>query len=84
MTDAGDDAPRTQTRGRLPSRPSAGVVIGGFLAGLEATVTNRPPVVAQIEEPLRRERSERHGFVIDGLDDPIERPEPPDRTGARL
>jgi hypothetical protein len=60
------------------------VVIGGFLAGLEATVTNRPPIVAQIEEPMRRERFERHGFVIDGLDEPIDRPEPPDRSGARL
>ena len=69
---------------RLRSRPSAGVVIGGFLAGLEATVTNRPPIVAQIEEPMRRERFERHGFVIDGLDEPIEHPEPPDRSGARL
>lgn len=68
----------------LRSKPSAGVVIGGFLAGLEATVNNRPPIVAQIEEPMRRERFERHGFVIDGLDEPIERPEPPDRSGARL
>lgn len=68
----------------LPSRPSAGVVIGGFLAGLEQAISNRPPAVAQIEEPLRRERFERHGYVIDGLDDPIERPEPPDRSGARL
>ena len=68
----------------LPSRPSAGVVIGGFLAGLEHAISNRPPAVAQIEEPLRRERFERHGYVIDGLDDPIERREPPDRSGARL
>jgi hypothetical protein len=68
----------------LPSRPSAGVVIGGFLAGLEQAIANRPRAVAHIEEPLRRERFERHGYVIDGLDDPIERPEPPDRSGARL
>ena len=84
MTDADGDVPSAKRRGRLPSRPSAGVVIGGFLAGLEGMVTNRPPVVAQIEEPLGRERFERHGFVIDGLDDPIERREPPDRTGAKL
>jgi hypothetical protein len=68
----------------LRSKASAGVVIGGFLAGLEQAVTNRPPVVAQIEEPLRRERVERHGFEFTGLDDPVERREPPDRSGARL
>ncbi|HSK93834.1 MAG TPA: hypothetical protein VLA76_07235 [Candidatus Angelobacter sp.] len=68
----------------LPSKPSAGAVIGGILAGLEHALTNRPPVVAQIEEPIGRERFERHGFAFDGLDDPVERPEPPDRSGARL
>lgn len=68
----------------LASKPSAGLIIGGLLAGLEQAVMNRPPVVAQIEEPMRRERFERHGFAFDGLDDPIERPEPPDRSGARL
>ena len=72
------------SRRRLPSRPLAGVVIGGFLAGLDQAVTNRPPVVAQIEEPMRRERFERHGFEFEGLDDPVDRPEPPDRSGARL
>ena len=71
-------------RDPLPSEPSAGVVIGGFLAALDQAITNRPPVVAQIEEPLRRERVERHGFEFVGLDDPVERPEPPDRSGARL
>lgn len=71
-------------RPALPSKPSAGVAIGGFLAGLDQAVTNRPPLVAQIEEPLRRERVERHGFEFVGLDDPVERPEPPDRSGARL
>jgi hypothetical protein len=40
--------------------------------------------VTQIEEELGRAGFERHGFVIDGLDDPIERREPPDRSGARL
>lgn len=68
----------------LPSKPSAGVLIGGILGGLEQAVTNRPPVVAQIEEPTGRERFERHGFAFDGLDEPVDRPEPPDRTGARL
>src|SRR5918994_1292142 len=35
---------------RLPSRPSAGEVIGGMLAGLEHQVTGRPNPPAQIEE----------------------------------
>ena len=74
----------TRQRARLPSRPSAGLLVGGLLGGLEQAITNRPPVVAQIEEPIGRERFERHGYVIDGLDDPVERPEPPDRSGARL
>jgi hypothetical protein len=68
----------------LPSRPSAGILVGGLLASLEQAITNRPPVVAQIEESLRRERFERHGFAFDGLDDPVEHAEPPDRSGARL
>lgn len=71
-------------RGALPLKPAAGIVIGGFLAGLEQAVTNRPPVVAQIETPAGRERFERHGFEFDGLEEPVERPEPPDRSGARL
>ena len=71
-------------RGPLAAKPSAGIVIGGFLAGLERAVMNRPPVVAQIEEPMRRERFERHGFTFEGLDEPVDRPEPPDRSGARL
>ncbi len=71
-------------RNPLPSKPSAGLVIGGILAGLEQTITNRPPIVAQIEEPIGRERFERHGYEFHGLDEPVERPEPPDRTGARL
>jgi hypothetical protein len=75
---------RSTTPRALPSRASAGVVIGGFLAGLEQAIANRPPIVAQIERPVGRERFERHGFSFDGLDDPIERREPPDRSGARL
>jgi hypothetical protein len=69
---------------RLPSRASAGVLIGGMLAGLEHAITNRPPIVAQVEQPVGREQFERHGFVIEGPDEPIERAEPPDRSGARI
>ncbi len=71
-------------RGRRRTTASAGIIVGGFLAGLEHAIGNRPPAVAQIEEELGRAGFERHGFVVEGLDDPIERPEPPDRSGARL
>jgi hypothetical protein len=76
-----DDEP---TRDPLPSRPSGGLSIGGFLAGLEQFISNRPPIVAQIEEPLRRGRVMRGAFTVEGLDATVERPEPPDRSGARL
>ena len=71
-------------RRRLNPRSSAGIIVGGFLAGLEQAIGNRPPPVAQIEEELGRAGSERHGYVIEGLDERVERPEPPDRSGARL
>jgi hypothetical protein len=71
-------------RGRLHPTTSAGVIVAGFLAGLEHAIGNRPPAVAQIEEELGRAGSERHGYVIEGLDERVERPEPPDRSGARL
>ncbi|HET7645956.1 MAG TPA: hypothetical protein VFM03_05665 [Candidatus Limnocylindria bacterium] len=69
---------------RLPSRSSAGALIGGLLAGLEHALTNRPPPPAQIEERYHRPWAALNGVVVDGLEDPVERPEPPDRTGARL
>jgi hypothetical protein len=68
----------------LPSRPTAGAVIGGILAGLEATVTGRPRPPARIEETYRDAWASLDGVTVDGLDDDIERPEPPDRSGARL
>ncbi len=69
---------------RLPSRPSAGEVIGGMLAGLEQQVTGRPKPPAQIEEQYREPWASADGLTVEGLDEPIERPEPPDRSGARL
>jgi hypothetical protein len=69
---------------RLPSRPSAGEVIGGMLAGLEHSLTGRPKPPAQIEEQYREPWASADGLTVDGLDEPIERPEPPDRSGARL
>lgn len=83
MTEEKEDRVSAE-RGRLASRPSAGIAIGGFLAGLEHAITNRPPVVAQIEEPLRGRRDASGDVVLDGLDAPIERREAPDRSRARL
>jgi hypothetical protein len=69
---------------RLPSRPSAGEVIGGMLAGLEHQVTGRPKPPAQIEEQYREPWASTNGITVEGLDEPIERPELPDRSGAKL
>ncbi len=70
--------------GALPSKASAGHVIGGLLAGLEQVVTGRPRPPAQIEEPYRDEWASVEGVTIEGLDEPRERADPPDRSGARL
>lgn len=68
----------------LPSRPSAGQVIGGMLAGLEGIVTGRPKAIPQIEEQYEDEWASAGGLTVEGLDEPIDRPERPDRSGARL
>jgi hypothetical protein len=77
-----DDRPEAQDP--LPSKPSAGHVIGGLLAGLEHLITGRPKSVPQIEEPYTDEWASAEGVTVEGLDEPIDRPEPPDRSGARL
>ncbi len=79
MTEAAHAAPRP-TR----SRSSAGELIGGFLGTLDQAVTNRPRAVAQIEQRYREPWASVDGVTIEGLDEPIEQPEAPDRTGARL
>lgn len=68
----------------LPSRPSAGVSIGGFLAGIEHLITGRPRTPTHIEEQYREPWNSAEGVTVDGLDEPIDRPEPPDRSGATL
>jgi hypothetical protein len=68
----------------LPSHPSAGVVIGGILGGLDHLILKRPRPVTQIEERYQEPWDTLDGIVVEGLDEPMERPEPPDRTGARL
>ena len=71
-------------RSPLRSRPNGGAVVGGILAGLEAAVTGRPAPPARIEETYRDAWASLDGVTVDGLDEDIERPEPPDRSGARL
>ena len=68
----------------LPSKPSAGPLIGGFLAGLEHALTGRPKTPAQIEEQYGEPWATADGVTVEGLDEPIDRPEPPDRSGAKL
>ena len=68
----------------LPSRSSAGEMIGGFMAGLDQLITARPKTPAQIEEQYREPWASANGMTVDGLDDPIERRESPDRSGAKL
>jgi hypothetical protein len=78
--------PRRAGRSRepLPSQPSAGVLIGGILGGIDYLMLKRPRPVTQIEEPYREPWATLDGIEVEGLEDRIERPEPPDRSGARL
>ena len=68
----------------LPSKSSAGELIGGFLAGLDHALTARPKPVPQIEEQYGEPWASAEGVTIEGLDEPMERPEKPDRSGAKL
>jgi len=68
----------------LPSQPSAGVLVGGILGGIDHLLWKRPRPVTQIEEPYREPWATLDGIAVEGLDEPIERHEPPDRSGARL
>jgi hypothetical protein len=76
--------PEDDDHGRLPSRPSAGQLIGGMLAGLEHLLTARPKTPAQIEERYTDPWATADGVTVEGLEEPVERPEPPDTSGARL
>jgi hypothetical protein len=68
----------------LPSRPGGGQIVAGILAGLEHLIANRPRPVTQIEERHREPWASANGLTVNGLEDEIERPEAPDRSGARL
>ncbi|MGZ8563869.1 MAG: hypothetical protein ACXWWU_09650 [Candidatus Limnocylindria bacterium] len=65
-------------------RSSAGELIGGMLGTLDRALTNRPRTVSQIEQRYREPWASVDGVKIEGLEEPIERPDAPDRTGARL
>jgi len=70
--------------GPLPSHPSDGVLIGGILGALDHLLLRRPRPVTQIEEPYTEPWATLDGIAVEGLDQRVERPEPPDRSGARL
>jgi hypothetical protein len=73
---------RTQA---LPPFSGVNQSIGTFLAGLEQKILhNRPPAAVVVEEHQRGQQVATNGLVVDLPDEPIERPEPPDRSGARL
>jgi hypothetical protein len=68
----------------LPSKSSAGELIGGFLAGLDHALTGRPKPMPQIEEQYGEPWATAEGVTVEGLDEPMERPERLDRSGAKL
>lgn len=69
----------------LPSFSGVNQSIGTFLAGLEQKILhNRPPAAIVVEEDQRGQQVATNGLLVDLPDEPIERPEPPDRSGARL
>ena len=76
--------PKSDDPEPLPSRPSAGQLIGGLLAGLDHALTGRPKPPAQIEEQYNEPWASVDGLTVEGLDDPVGRPEHPDRSGAKL
>lgn len=58
--------------------------MAGIFGTLDAALTNRPRPVAEIAERYRDPWATAHGVTVEGLDEPIERPEPPDTSGARV
>ncbi len=69
---------------RLPSRTRGGQVIGGFMANLEHVVSGQPSAVPQIEEQYSGSWATIGDVTVDGLDEPLNRPDRPDRSGARV
>lgn len=74
-----------RTQEPLPDFKGATLSIGGFMAGLEQQILHkRPPAAIVIEEQARSEPRSVNGLQLEGPDEPIERPELPDTSGARL
>jgi hypothetical protein len=74
-----------RARQALPDFKGASISIGGFMAGLEQQILHkRPPAAIVVEEESRSEPRSLNGLVLDDPDEPVERPEPPDTSGARL
>jgi hypothetical protein len=71
---------------RLPSFSDVNLSVGQFLAGLEQKILHkRPPAVVVVEEEARGEQVATSGLVVTDLPtDPLDRPEPPDTSGAKL
>jgi hypothetical protein len=83
----GERSPRViPPSGRLRSFSGVNLSVGAFLAGLEQKILHgRPPAVVVVEEHHRDESVTLNGLQVDNLPEgPLERPEPPDTTGARL
>lgn len=72
-------------REALPNFKGGSLSIGGFMAGLEQQILHRrPPPAIVVEEEARSQPRSVNGLQLEGADEPIERPEPPDTSGARL
>jgi hypothetical protein len=66
----------------LPSFEGVSLSVGAFLAGLEQKILHgRPPAIVVVEEHDRSEQLS-DGLGLVQTDEPVERPEPPDTTGA--
>jgi hypothetical protein len=81
-----EEAPTDKESGRLPSFDDVNLTVGQFMAGLEQKILhNRPPAVVVVEQEGRGESVATGGMVIDDLPtEPLDRPEPPDTSGAKL
>ncbi len=68
----------------LPSFDGVQLSIWSFLAGLEQKILhNRPPAAVVVEEDRRASSTTLNGLSIQ-MPEQVERPEPPDTSGARL
>lgn len=68
----------------LPSFDGVSQSVGTFLAGLEQKILHgRSPAAVVVEEDERSTPRSINGLSIE-MPEQIERPEPPDTTGARL